>query len=442
MYALGLSLIFFLTIGVFEWLGLSLLRMAPGIKDPTVFFGTIMTCLCGLALVCTVTAGVVLVTFHLQDYVALTLASLFATFASAWFELKQRLQLAELRERSVLWTSVTRAILTTSFISYTAYAYKNAPTTLVAMGAAVLIVGLAAREPRLSFARCRFDRTVFLSLLRFGFPLAVSVGLATILMSVDKWMLQVLLGPRDVGLFTAATLIAQVPIMALASSLGPWSYSVAVQALESRPQDAASSELVQHCVLLSGIIIPAGAGIVALSGNLAHLVVGPAYWPSTLALAPWLAAAAVLSGLRAFYIDFAFQLGRHTSPLIWITLLAVLTNIALDYVLIPSMGQVGAAIGSLTAITVSFIVAAWSSRRVFPLPLPAMDMVKILLSATLMFAVLRSVSGIAGTLALLAQITGGVVVYALALLVLNVQNVRTKLRHRLAQRKVEFRAID
>ena len=48
LYALGLSITFFLALGVFDWLGLSLLRMAPAIKQPDVFFGTVLACFCAL----------------------------------------------------------------------------------------------------------------------------------------------------------------------------------------------------------------------------------------------------------------------------------------------------------------------------------------------------------------------------------------------------------
>ena len=34
-------------------------------------------------------------------------------------------------------------------------------------------------------------------------------------MSVDKWLLQALSGPEAVGLFTAAALVTQMPILAL-----------------------------------------------------------------------------------------------------------------------------------------------------------------------------------------------------------------------------------
>src|SRR5271168_1921847 len=60
LYALGLSIIFFLTIGVFEWLGLSLMRMAAGASRPDLLYGTIMTCFVVLLGGCVIVAGLAL----------------------------------------------------------------------------------------------------------------------------------------------------------------------------------------------------------------------------------------------------------------------------------------------------------------------------------------------------------------------------------------------
>ena len=349
LYALGLSMIFFLTIGIFEWLGLSVLRMAPTVEAPQAFFDTVMTCLCTLAVLCTACTVVVIGAGGFGAYAGLAAASLLATFASAWLELKQRLQLAELRETHVMWTCIGRGVVSLIFVCTATAFFRSAAASLFSLAAALLLVGLMVWEPRLAFPQWRFHPAIFRTLFRFGFPLAVSVGLATILMSVDKWLLQSMLGPGAVGLFTAATLVAQVPILALAGSIGPWSYSVAVRALEFRSVEAAKAELERNFVVLFGAVLPGAVGTAALSANLAHLVLGPAYWETAAALAPWLAAGAVLSSVRAFYVDFAFQLGRRTSPLIWTTLAAVCINVVLDLLLIPRFGLVGAAAGSLCA---------------------------------------------------------------------------------------------
>ena len=308
LYALGLSIIFFLTIGVFEWLGLSLMRMAAGASRPDLLYGTIMTCFITL-LVCVIVAGLGLMLGGLGNYASLVLASLFASSVTVWFELRQRLQMAELRAVEYCRMSVGRGLLTTLLVSAAAFAWRSASLTLLALAVSNLLAGLLVPERQLGFSRLRFDRKIFASVLRFGVPLSVSVGLATVLMSLDKWLLQALSGPEAVGLFNAAALVTQMPILALAGGIGPLAYSLAVRTLELNSK-ATKSQLERNFIILIGIVLPSAAGVVALSDNLAHLIVAEFYWKSVVSLAPWLSAAAVVATIRAYYIDTAFQLAN------------------------------------------------------------------------------------------------------------------------------------
>lgn len=426
LYALGLSIVFLLTIGTFEWLGLSVLRMAPTTKTPDEFFGTVVTCFTVIFVLCIATASLVVVVGGFADYAMLITASVVAAFTSAWVELKQRLQMAELREATFFRTSVLRGVATALFVCGTAYLRGSASSLLFAVGAAGLLVSVTITEPRLTLLSHRFDPAVFRSLMRFGIPLSISVGLGTILMSVDKWMLQAMIGPHAVGLFTAATLIAQVPIMTLAGCIGPWAYSMAVQSMELGSADVTSRQLERNLIFLLVIVVPAAVGIAGVANSLARLMIGELYWGSAVQLAPWLALTAAVSSVRAFYVDVAFQLGHRTLPLIWTSLLAVAINLVMDYWLIPVMGQVGAAIGSCTAVSVTFVVAAIASRRVFRLPLPAADVIKIVASAMIMLLVLSWMWNRTGVLALVIQIGVGAVVYYIAIISFNVMNVRAR----------------
>jgi O-antigen/teichoic acid export membrane protein len=430
LYALGMSVLLFLTIGVFEWLGLSLLRLGTTTGQPERFFGTIAPCFCALCGLCAIAAAVALAVADLGNQALLAWACLAATFAAAWFELSQRLQLAELRGAAFLRAAAVRGAATTLLPCAAAYFSGSAPVIVLASGAGFLIGAAAAWEPRLNLLRWRFDWSICRALLRYGFPLSVSVGLATLLISVDKWLLQALLGPREVGLYSAAAFVAQIPIQALAFGIGSSSYSLAVQAVEFRSAEAARDQLRQNFTVLLGVVLPAAAGIVALSGNLAHVMVGNAYWEAVVRLTPWLAAAAVFASLRAFYLDFAFQLASRTAPLIWMMLVTVAVNVVLDLWLIPTNGELGAAIGSCCAFLVGLVVTAIASRSVYRLPLPLAEPAKIAASVAVMFAVLCQLSGRSGAAALGGQIAIGALVYAGGLLAGNVLGMRDRLLRR------------
>lgn len=433
-YALGLSITYFLTLAGFDWLGLSLLRLAPANKQPEVFLGTVVTCFCAVCALSIVIAALVLVLGQIPDYAVLVTACLIATFAAAWFELELRLKMAELRQADYFWMSVGRSAITIILVCTTAYFSRNAPLIILALATSYIIASFIRQEPRLSFRNLRLDFSLYPTLLRFGLPLSVSAGPAAILMSVDRWLLQGLSGADAVGFFSAAIVVAQMPIGALAAGIGPPAYSMAVQALEFRSREAANAQLAQNFTVLLGIVAPAAAGIVALSNNLAHLMVGAIYWQSVDLLAPWLCAAAVLSALRSFYIDTAFQLAHRTQRLIWTTLVIVAVNVALDLWLIPKLGELGAAIGSCVALFIGFVTTAIATRGVFRLPMPFVDTAKVLTSTVIMFLVLHQLNRFSGALALACQIGIGLLIYVSGLIALDLLGVRGQLaRHTMRQ---------
>jgi O-antigen/teichoic acid export membrane protein len=431
-YALGLSITFFLTIGVFEWLGLSLLRMAPAIKYPDLFFGTVLTCFCSLCGIIACTAMVALLFGGNENYLFLIAACLLATFAAARFELKQRLQLAELRGAKYFCASVGRSMVATVLVCVVTYIYRSAPLTVLALAVSYLLGNLVVREARLSLTRLRFNIVVCRDLMRFGLPLSMSIGLGMILVSVGKWLLQGMAGSEAVGFFTAATLVTQTPIAALASGLGPPAYAMAVEAFESRSPGAANALLAQNLVVLLGIVVPAAAGVTALSANIAHLIFGSAYWHTVILLAPWLSAAAVLSSVQSFYVDIAFQLAHRTVLLIWTMLFALALNVALDIMLIPKLGELGAAVGSLGALFGGLVVTAVVSRGIFRLPIPLVDTAKILASTGIMVVALRVLAKDSGGFVLTSlQIVAGSLIYGIGMIALNAGGVRQVLTRRI-----------
>ena len=392
-----------------------------------------MTCFVALLGVCVLMTGLALAVGAAGDHGLLVIASLTASFATVWFELRQRLQMAQLRALEYFRMSVGRGLISTLLVCAAALVWRSASLSLFALAASIFLAGLLAGERQLSFRRLSFDRKTFSALFRFGIPLSVSVGLATILMSVDKWILLALSGPQAVGLFTAATLVAQMPILALANGVGPVAYSLAVRTLEFNSSEAMKTQLTQNFIILLGIVLPSAAGVVALSHNLAALIVGPFYWKSAVSLAPWLAAAAVVATTRSFYIDTAFQFANRTLLLLLFTVLALAINITLDFWLIPSLGVLGAAIGSFFALLSSSVVAAIYSQFVFPLPLPIVDTSKVLASTGIMFFAVQKLAMWSGPLALACQIAAGATLYTALIVGFNVLNVRGSIIQRLPQ---------
>ncbi len=304
-YAFGLSIILFTVGAGFGWLNLSLQRFRPGFREPEFLFGTLIVVFCALCCAIAAVAGLGIMLTNSWRYAPILAACLFAIFAAAWFELKQRVQLAELQAAPYFWTNVVRGTLILLLTFAAAYTQQSVTTMILATGVSTLIAASLFRTAHLDIFNWRFDREIGHMLFQFGLPVFVGFGVANVLISIDRWMLQLLSGSKAVGLFTAASFVAQVPIALLASGIGPSANALAVRAYEFTDGTTVKAQLEENLVSLLGIVLPAAVGITALSRNLAFVLVGENFPPAVIELAPWLCVASTLWAVRANYFDSA-----------------------------------------------------------------------------------------------------------------------------------------
>jgi len=96
VYAFGLSIILFTVAAGYDWLCLSLLRFRPSFPEAEFLFGTLIVVFCVFCAGIAAFTGVGTLLSNSWSYAPFLAACLFSTFATAWFELKLRVQLAEL----------------------------------------------------------------------------------------------------------------------------------------------------------------------------------------------------------------------------------------------------------------------------------------------------------------------------------------------------------
>jgi O-antigen/teichoic acid export membrane protein len=182
--------------------------------------------------------------------------------------------------------------------------------------------------------------------------------------------------------------------------------------------------------------LPALLGAAMLAPNIARVVLGAPFRDDGAQLLPWVALAAFLGGAMLFYSNLAFQLGRHTFGQLWAMLVAALANLGLNLIWIPRFGLLGAAWATVVAYGLGLAVGCWLGRRVFPLPMLPVDALKPMGAALVMVLALWPCRAWLGPPALAAQISLGLLVYALVLALLDLSFGRSRLLH-LLRRQAE-----
>jgi peptidoglycan biosynthesis protein MviN/MurJ (putative lipid II flippase) len=139
---------------------------------------------------------------------------------------------------------------------------------------------------------------------------------------------------------------------------------------------------------------------------------------------------ALLSQLRAFYLNLAFQLARYTVGQMWISVATVVLNVTLNLWWIPAAGIKGAAYSTVVSYAFSALLTGILGRGAFRLPAPDRNTVKVTLATLVMAATVWLASGRHGMIELGMQIILGGLVYLFLLWLMDVAGLRSRILSR------------
>jgi O-antigen/teichoic acid export membrane protein len=423
-YGLGFAIIGLASPLFFDWHAVSFLRFSQSHGDRQEVMATFVYLFGALMGAASAVFALFYEAGFAPGYEPIVLPSLIGTCAIGWFQFAIRVQTADLQAGRTFWMNVTRVVTTLALGVAAAYLTESAVYVLFATGLGQ-ISGSALYPLRgLSLNLRKFNRALAGMVLRFGYPLAISTTLGSVSGAFSCFMLDQLASTEAVGRFTAASLTVQTVLALLAAGITQATFPLAVKAVEAGNADALQAQLTHNFALLLGTLLPAGIGLILIAPNLAPFLVGRDFVDSVIALTPWMAAGAVLSGMRAQYFDFAFQLGQRTGYLVVILATTTVLNVALSALLISRFGEKGPAMALVFAIVPSLLLAVILGRRAVRMPIPSKITCQILFASIVMAASIMSLSRLHGVYALIAQIVVGMSVYSATLVAMDLLGIR------------------
>jgi len=225
-----------------------------------------------------------------------------------------------------------------------------------------LAVYLALAGYRREQLGLEFDRALFRRMQRFGMPLVPS-ALALIAVNFsDRFFLAHLADLTEVGLYEIGVRIASAMVLLLTAFRTAWpafAYSIEDEDEARRTYAYVLTYLV---ALASWVALALGL----LAPWLVRLLTTPEFHAGERVVGPLAFASAVFAG----YVVVAIGVGRaRRTQFNWaITGAAAVLNVALNLLLIPPYGMMGAAVATIAAYGLLFLAMAWWANRVFPMP--------------------------------------------------------------------------
>lgn len=400
-----------------QWLRLGILRFLPQSEAAPPLLLTVRNAWLAVALLLSLLVISAIMLPWVQLPPGLLIAGLLLFLAQGWFELNLELIRSSLHPGRYGRLALLRALLSLSLGALLAWQFQ-AVGLLSGLAAGTLLAYVLLREGkewRAGGSTMTFDRILLRRLLSYGLPLTITLALSFIVNSSDRFLIGWFLDTDAAGLYSAGYDLAQYSITMLLTVVNLAAYPLTVRALEQEGPEAARERLHDTLLLLLCIGLPAAAGLTLLAGPVAQVVVAPEFTGTAAAVIPLITVAALLAGLKAYFVDIGFQLHGDTRQQAWVMLSAAGLNVLLNIVLIPRVGLMGAVWSTVAVYAVALLLSVMLVRRSFRLPALRPVLLRPVLATAGMVLLLIVLPQPAGITDLLLVIGAAALAYALLL---------------------------
>ena len=290
-----------------------------------------------------------------------------AAFVGLWAQMnyEQLTSLFRVEERSVAYVtaSLANVALTIGATLGLVVALDAGPLGVVVGNfTGTLLVYAALVGYRREQLGLQFDRGLFREMNRFGMPLVPSALLLWVTNFSDRFFLVKLADTQEVGLYSVGVRIASAMALLLTAFRTAWpafAYSID----DDREAKRTYAFVLTYLVFLTTWV---ATGLALLSPWLVDWIAAPAFAESSRVVGPLAFAVVIFAG----YVVMVIGVGRaRRTQFNWVvTGAAAIVNVALNLILIPRYGMMGAAAATIAAYATMFAGMTWWAQRIYPVP--------------------------------------------------------------------------
>jgi O-antigen/teichoic acid export membrane protein len=421
----GLALVV-MTLGssvAFDWLGLSFIRFYQARRQDPRLLATFISIFFALCAISAGALGIALLGGLVPtDLVAVSILSLAMVWVFSWFNLVSRISVAEFQPLEYMKMNLGRSFLILAGATTAAWLTRNSLWTAVATAAGTFAGAFFGKIPIPRPSWRLLDRDLARDVLIFGIPLAASLVLFSLTDSGTRILLEQLDSAAALGVYTAASVLAQATLGVIAGGVSSAGYSLVVREIERGDHTAARRQLLANGTFLLAVLAPASLGIALTANSIATTLVGSKYVSGVAPLVPWMAMSHFFNCMGTHFVQ-AFQLGKRPHLQIWVAVVAGINAIGLSFYLIPRDGPVGAAIAVAATSVVTCVHSTVAGRYAYPIPLPISGAARVGVCCAIMALVVIEFPD-SGWTGLALRAGFGAAAYALAAVALNLLDSR------------------
>jgi O-antigen/teichoic acid export membrane protein len=280
----------------------------------------------------------------------------------------------------------------------------------------------------------QFERARVRPYLAYGVPVAIALALNIALDAGDRFLIAHFLGAEAVGVYAAGYGLADKSVGLLCIWAGAAGGPMMMAAWEREGVHGVRQASAHAASALMLIAAPAAAGLALVAQPLSEVMIGEAMRAQAATIIPWIALSGLINGFVLHYVSEAFQLSKRTALRAGLMVIPALANIALNIILLPRIGLMGAVYSTVACYALALVLLALASRRLIPLAWPWTDFLRVAGSCAAMAITVRLLPSLGGLPELLLKAAAGAITYGLATLVFDAAGARSALQQFVARR--------
>jgi O-antigen/teichoic acid export membrane protein len=243
------------------------------------------------------------------------------------------------------------------------------------VGEALVVTGLGVyflRQQPVHLSQ--FQPALFRTMLAFGLPM-IGYEIGGVILSVgDRYVLQSIAGPEQLGYYSASYNLCEYVQNVLLVSVGQ-----AVIPMYTRIwEEKGAQETIQFISRVLHFYLMLGALVVAVLAAVGHdvlaILASEKYRPGGV-IVPWVIAGMVLEGGLPIVAAGIF-IRKQTQTMMLLVVSSAVLNIALNFLLVPHWGIIGSAVATLLSYFTLTASAMVLGRRRLAVPFPFTALVK------------------------------------------------------------------
>lgn len=261
--------------------------------------------------------------------------------SQAWYDLNLKVQNANLNPVNyglTLGVKSSVALVLGCIVVYLGFGAEGASITLVI---ALYIASLLSINLWRAVPLTYVDKNQLAKLWDYGAPLTITFLLIFIIDASDRLFIDKMLGAQSLGVYSAAYEFILYSIGSFIAVVQLTTFPLVNNAFANHGATGAREQLKKSFVFLFAIIMPITFGLIAVSSNIADVIMGGEFSEQAALIIPWIAVGMFFSSFKSAYFDYAFQLASSTRVQTLTVAIAAVANLILNYLLIPVYGVLG-----------------------------------------------------------------------------------------------------